>query len=444
MSLAVPPLRRTRTHAARWVRIIPATIVVYIVAYMDRVNIGFAMAGGMNEALHLSLLTSGIAAGIFFLGYLVLQLPGGHLAEHGSAKRFIQWSIVAWAGISFLTGFVRNGWELLSMRFLLGVAEGGAYPAILVLIGNWFPQEELGRANGLFLVSLPLSAAISNPLSGWVVANYSWRGLFFFEGLVALVLLFLWTPLISDRPEEAQWLTNEERAYLLRVLGDEKLAKAKAGSEGNPARSYVQLLNHPQLQLMVAIYLCYSTAAYGYLFWLPTIVKTSTRMNLTTVGWLSAAPLLASVVGVYWFGAWSDREGNRRRYCGMAMAGFGICFWSTTWFPAHLWLSYALLVVAGMFSKGMMSPFWSMPSLLFPPGVSGGARGIINGIGNMGGFAGPVLVGWLAHWTSSVQSSAAAVCAVSVAGAGISLLLPEATAGRRHTRQTGNLADIPK
>jgi hypothetical protein len=107
-------------------------------------------------------------------------------------------------------------------------------------------------------------------------------------------------------------------------------------------------------------------------------------------------------------------------------------------------LSYALLVVAGMVSKGMMSPFWSMPSVLFPSGVSGGARGIINGIGNMGGFAGPVLVGWLAHWTNSVQSSAAAVCAVSVAGAGLSMLLPEATAGRRHTGQTGNLADIPK
>ena len=433
MSLAVQPARRARTHAARWVRIIPVTIIVYIVAYMDRVNIGFAMAGGMNEALHLSLLTSGMAAGIFFLGYLVLQLPGGHLAEHGSAKRFIQWSIAAWAGISFLTGFVRNDWELLAMRFLLGVAEGGAYPAILVLIGNWFPQKELGRANGLFLVSLPLSAAISNPMSGWIVANYSWRGLFFFEGLVALVLLFLWAPLICDRPEEAKWLTEEEREYLLRTLGAEKLAKAKAGTEHDTAQSYIKLLNNKQLQLMVAIYLCYSTAAYGYLFWLPTIVKTITRMSLTRVGWLSAAPLLASVAGVYGFGALSDRQGNRRLYCVVAMAGFGICFWSTTWFPARLWLSYALLVVAGLFSKGMMSPFWSMPSLLFPSGVSGGARGMINGIGNIGGFAGPVLVGWLAHGTSRVQTSVAAVCAVSVAGAGITMLLPDATAGRRDT-----------
>lgn len=434
MSLAVEPARRARTHAARWVRIIPVTIVVYIVAYMDRVNIGFAMAGGMNEALHLSLLTSGMAAGIFFLGYLVLQLPGGHLAEHGSAKRFIQWSIAAWAGISFLTGFVRNDWELLSMRFLLGVAEGGAYPAILVLIGNWFPQQELGRANGLFLVSLPLSAAISNPISGWVVGNYSWRGLFFFEGLVASVLLFLWAPLICDRPEEAKWLTEEEREYLLGTLGAERLAKTNAGTERSTAQSYIKLLNNKQLQLMVAIYLCYSTAAYGYLFWLPTIVRTITRMNLTTVGWLSAAPLLASVAGVYGFGALSDRQGNRRLYCVIAMAAFGICFWSTTWFPARLWLSYALLVVAGLFSKGMMSPFWSMPSLLFPSGVSGGARGMINGLGNMGGFAGPVLVGWLTHWTSSVQSSVAAVCAVSVAGAGITMLLPDATAGQRHAQ----------
>ncbi len=156
---------------ARWWRIIPPTIIIYIIAYMDRVNIGFAMAGGMNKALGMTNAIAGLAAGMFFWGYLVLQIPGGHLAEHGSAKKFITWTIVGWGTISFLTGFVHTSWQLIIMRFLLGVAEGGVYPAVLVVIGKWFPQKELGRANGLFLISLPLSAAVTNPISGWVVTH---------------------------------------------------------------------------------------------------------------------------------------------------------------------------------------------------------------------------------------------------------------------------------
>ena len=143
---------------ARWMRIIPPTIIIYIVAYMDRVNFGFAMAGGMNEALGMSATLSGIAARNFLLGiYGAADPEGSHVAEHGSARNFILWTIIGWGGISFLSGFVQNGWLMLVMRFLLGVAEGGLYPAILVLVGNWFPHKELGRANALFLTSAPLS-----------------------------------------------------------------------------------------------------------------------------------------------------------------------------------------------------------------------------------------------------------------------------------------------
>jgi len=156
------------------------------------------MAGGMNEALGLSMAASGLAAGIFYWGYLVLQLPGGHMAEHGSAKKFILWTIIAWGGISFATGLVQNSWQLLVLRFLLGVAEGGVYPAVLAIVGHWFPQKELGRANALFLMSIPLSSALTNPISGWLVTHYSWRGLFFFEGVVSLALIAIWLPLIRE------------------------------------------------------------------------------------------------------------------------------------------------------------------------------------------------------------------------------------------------------
>jgi MFS family permease len=394
---------------------------------MDRVNIGFAMAGGMNEALHLSALSSGTAAGVFFWGYLLLQVPGGHFAEHRSPKRFIQWSIVAWALISALTAFVRSGSELLAMRFLLGVAEGGAYPAILVLIGRWFTRAELGRANGLFLISLPLSAAISNPVSAWIVSHYNWRGLFLFEGGVACVLLLVWLPLISDDPANAKWFQGPEREWLLATIAADKHAARWPTKAGNRA-NYAELLARKELWLMIAIYFLFTTSIFGFLFWLPTILKRLTRMSLTTVGWLTAFPLLASAAGVYVFGALSDRSGNRRWYCAAAMIAFGVCFESAVVVHRFALLSYGLLIVAGFFSKAMLSPFWSIPSVLFPRGVSGGARGVINGIANLGGFVGPVIVGWMATAGSGPESCIAFMSAVAVAGGLLTMLLPAPTA----------------
>ncbi len=206
----------------RWVRIIPPTIIIYIIAYMDRMNISFAIAGGMSKSLGLSMTSSGLAAGIFFFGYLLLQLPAGHIAEHGSAKRYILWTIVAWGGISLLTAFVQNAWQLVGMRFLLGVAEGGLYPAILTIISNWFPTKETGRANAFFLMSLPLSTLITNPVSGWIVANSDWRRLFIMEGCVSLALICVWLPLISDHPEQAKWISKEEKEYLVETLREEQ------------------------------------------------------------------------------------------------------------------------------------------------------------------------------------------------------------------------------
>ena len=149
---------------ARWIRIVTPAIIIYIVSYMDKMNIGFAMAGGMIEELRLSMAVAGVAAGMYFIGTMVLQVPAGHIAEHGSATKFIQYSIIAWGGLSFLTGFVQNAWQLIAMRFLLGVAEGGVYPVVLILVSNWFPRKELGRANALCLMGLALAAVLTDPL----------------------------------------------------------------------------------------------------------------------------------------------------------------------------------------------------------------------------------------------------------------------------------------
>jgi MFS family permease len=429
-AMAIPAIRIPR---ARWIRIIPPTILIYIMSYMDRVNIGFAMAGGMNEALGMSLGASGAAAGMFFWGYLVLQLPGGHLAEHGKAKRFILWTILGWGGISFLTGFVQNSWQLYLMRFLLGVAESGVYPAILVIISNWFPQKELGRAQGLFITSLPLSAAITNPISGWIVAHYSWRGLFFFEGIVSLTMILIWLPLISESPEEAKWISKEEKEYLVTTLAADKAQReANFADQGHVKWSYGKLLKDRYLWIMITFYIFHTAGTYGYLFWLPTLLKRLTRFSLTSVGWLSAPPLIAAVAGVYIFGALSDRKGNRRLYCALGFFGFGSSFFLATLFPQHIWIAYAALAVTGFFSKAMQSPCWAMPALVFPPGVAGGARGIILGLGNLGGFVGPWLVGFLTSKTGSMTIGIDSLAITLLLGGAVTMLMPRVTAGYKY------------
>jgi sugar phosphate permease len=417
---------------ARWWRIIPPTIIIYITAYMDRMNISFAMAGGMNEQLGLSMAASGLAAGIFFWGYMVLQVPGGHIAEHGSAKKFIMWTIIAWGGLSTLTGFVQNSWQLLVMRFLLGVAEGGVYPAILVVVGKWFPKKELGRANALFLMSLPLSAVLTNPVSGWIVTHYNWRWLFFCEGAVSLLLIFIWMPLISDRPEEAKWISKEEKEYLLTTLAREKVEaqavfQAKAGVQVK--WTYKELLANKNLWLMVLVYNCYTTGQYGYSLWLPTLLKKLTKMSLTNVGWMTSLPFVVALGGLYMMGALSDRKGNRRLYTSLSLLGFGVVFWLATRFPAHIWVCFGLLVLTGLFTKSMQSTFWAMPAIVFPPGVAGGSRGVINAIGNVGGFLGPVLVGWFTTRTGNMNYGIYSLVVILIFGGGVTMLLPKVTAG---------------
>lgn len=412
---------------ARWFRILPPCVIIYIIAYMDRVNIGFAMASGMNKELGISSTSAGLAAGIFFWGYLVLQIPGGHIAEHRSAKKFIAVTILAWGAISFLTGFVQNNWELYAMRFLLGVAEGGVYPAILVVVGKWFPRNEIGRANALFLISLPLSAVLTNPISGFVVDQYGWRALFFFEGVVSLALLLIWWPLTSDDPADAKWLSNEERDYLQAALAQDRAAKEAnflRADKGN----YRQLLRDKNLWIMSFIFCCFLTGSYGYLIWLPTLLKELMQTSLSSVGWLSVPPLTAAVIGLYLFGALSDRRGNRRGWCAIALVGFGIAFGLAALIPDLKWISFTLIVITGFLSKANSGPYWSMPAIIFPLGVAGGARGIINGLGNLGGFIGPLLVGWLTTFTGTTSAGIYALAIILVVGGLSCWMLPDSTA----------------
>ena len=247
----------TKIPKGRWLHIIPPAMLVYIVAFMDRTNIGFAIAGGMDKELGMTATMSGFAAGIFFIGYLLLQVKGAQIAERGSAKKFILWTIIAWGGLSVLTGFVQNVPQLLIVRFLLGVAEGGVWPAILTIISHWFPNEERGRANAFFLMNVPIALIITGPLSGWIVEAYGWREVFIIEGLLAFVLIAIWLPLISDRPSQAKWISKEEKDWIETKLREEQEELLASGKSKSEKVSFGKVLADRNVWKLSMIYCCF-------------------------------------------------------------------------------------------------------------------------------------------------------------------------------------------
>ncbi|MCW1873387.1 MFS transporter [Erwinia sp. INIA-01] len=376
----------------RWLRIIPPILITCIISYMDRVNIAFAMPGGMDDELGISASMAGLAGGIFFIGYLFLQVPGGKLAVYGNGKRFIGWSLLAWAVISVLTGMATNQYQLLGLRFLLGVSEGGMLPVVLTMIGNWFPDSERGRANAIVIMFVPIAGILTAPLSGWIITSWDWRMLFFVEGVLSLVVMALWCFTISNRPQEAKWISEAEKNYLIKTLHDEQL---QIKGKNTRKASLRQVMREPVMWRLIMVNFFYQTGIYGYTLWLPTILKGLTNGNIEQVGWLAILPYVGAIFGMFIFSSLSDATGRRKLFVALPLAGFAICMALSVLLKAHIWWSYAALVGCGVFIQSAAGVFWSIPPRLFNAEVAGGARGVINALGNLGGFCGPYMVGVL-------------------------------------------------
>jgi len=404
----------------RWIRIIPPVMIVYIFAFMDRMNIGFAIAGGMNESLNMTASTAGLAAGVFFFGYLFLQIPGGHIAEKGWGKVFIAVSILVWGGLSLLTGFVTEAWQLLTLRFLLGIAEGGVWPVILVIISKWFPAEERARANALFIMNVNVAIIITSPVSGWIIQNFGWRNVFTIEGIVSVLLIFIWWPLIDESPEKAKWISPEERNYIsTRLAEQQKNVKA----EGAPT-SYKALFRDVNFWRLTLFYFCFQVGDYGFMMWLPTILKDLTKQGMTMVGVLAAIPFVAAMVGLYVIAFKSDKSGKRRLYVAIPAICFAFAFFLSVQTREMALVSFLFLVVCGFFHNAYNGVFWALPPMLFPSEVCGGARGFINGIGNLGGFVGPFLVGWLVTHLGNTEVAIYVLSGFVLAAFAVAMTMP--------------------
>lgn len=376
----------------RWLRIIPPILIACIISYMDRVNIAFAMPGGMDSELGISASMAGLAGGIFFIGYLFLQVPGGKIAVHGSGKRFIGWSLVAWAILSILTGLITNQYQLLALRFLLGVAEGGMLPVVLTMVSNWFPDAERGRANAIVIMFVPIAGIITAPLSGWLITVLDWRWLFIVEGLFSVAVLILWSLTVSDRPEEARWISEVEKQWLIRTLKEEQAAIA--GKQVRNASLKLVLADKTIWQL-IALNFFYQTGIYGYTLWLPSILKGLTHSSMGEVGLLAVLPFVAAMAGMFLFSSLSDRTGKRKLFVFLPLLGFSLCMFLSVTLQQHVWLSYLALIGCGFFLQSAAGVFWTIPARLFNAEMAGGARGVINALGNLGGFCGPYAVGVL-------------------------------------------------
>ncbi len=358
------------------------------------------------------------------MGYLVLQIPGGHLAQRWSAKRFVAILLVAWGLCSVCCGLVHTWPQFLAMRFLLGVAEGGVWPAVLVLLSHWFPRGERARANAYWMLCLPIAVIVSSPLSGWILGRWNWRVLLIAEGALPFLWLVIWWVFIDDYPRQAKWISAGERDHLEATL----LEEFREIDSASPAPFLRALLN-PMVLIMVGIYLMVNIGNYGYLFWLPSALENARKMSSLLVGVLAAIPYVMTVLGMVLLSRHSDRRHERRRHVAFGLAFAGACMMVCTVLTGHApaW-SFVAISLVGAGSYGILGPFWAIPTENLPRSVSGPAMGLVNALGNLGGLIGPVAVGFVYHHMGDFRYAFGLLGLAYLAGAGLTVLLPSRAA----------------
>jgi sugar phosphate permease len=378
----------------RWLRILGVAFIMYVLSYIDRVNIAMATPA-IRAELSLSPAAMGLAFGFFPWGYIILQIPAGRLAGIWSAKRVIVIQLVLWSAVALSTAFVNNDIELILNRFGLGLAEGGVLTCTIVLIRAWFTKAERARANTLFLMSLAIGPVIANPVSGLVLHFVDWRAMFVIEALPALLWGLVWWWAVEDDPRDARWLDPLERDRLVAALDAEK-SEVTA-----PRGHWLATLWHPAVLLLALYNFAALSAEYGVNFWLPTVLK-DTGLSILAVGFLSAIPYAVGAAAMMLVAWSSDRSSERKWHMIVATAGSGVFLIIASLVPQQSTLAIlcCLTLSVGAF-LGRFGPFWTLPSEILPIAVSGVGIGLINGAGNLGGTVGPYFFGVLKSATGS-------------------------------------------
>jgi ACS family tartrate transporter-like MFS transporter len=390
--------RRARHRIAR--RLLPFLFLLYVIAFLDRMNVG-AAALQMPHDLGFSEGVIGIGAGIFFLGYFLLEIPGALIVERWSARRWIARIMISWGVMTVFMAFIHTSHQFYVVRFLVGAAEAGFLPGVIIYLTHWFRNQDRAKAIAFFYAANPLSYVIGSPLAGlllglsWLGLR-GWRWLFVIEGIPAIVVGVITIWYLTDWPKEAHWLPDDEKSWITGELQREKEAK-------NRRRSYNvwEALRHRDVLLLTGCYFCAMTGSYGIAFWLPTILKRLSGESDLKVTLLAALPYVAAFITQQVNGWHSDRTGERRWHAAIPVFVCGAAIALAVVYRANLTMSVALFVLAGGAFYGFQPVFWAVPTLFLSESAAAASIGLINAVGNLGGFVGPMVIGYLANRTHS-------------------------------------------
>jgi MFS transporter, ACS family, tartrate transporter len=413
--------KRVIAHVTR--RLIPFAFLCYVVAYVDRVNVGFA-AQALQRDLNLSDTAYGFGAGLFFLGYCLFEVPSNLILERVGARRWIARIMIVWGFVSMATMFVTGQKSFYAARVLLGLAEAGFFPGFVLYLTYWIPAADRARTNALFMMAAPVSIIVGAPVSeALLLLNgrfglHGWQWLFLVEGIPAVILGILALRVLTDRPEQATWLPEADRAWLTRTMNEEHAQRTHVGHV-----SLRRTLSSGRLWLLCAVYFLNTSVTYGIFLWLPKMLREAsgaTGFNLST---MTAIPFTAALVAMVLVGRHSDKTGERKFHvaaCALtAAAGLLLAVAS----QHSIWLLVLSFTLSQMGQRSVMSVFWAIPPIFLSGTGAAAGIALINALGNLGGWAGPSMMGWLRDATGGYVGGLLVLTVVLVAEAVIVSLL---------------------
>jgi D-galactonate transporter len=403
-------------------RLIPFLLFCYILSYLDRVNIGFAKLQMLGD-LQLSDAVYGMGAGVFFLGYFFFEVPSNIIMHKVGARRWIARIMISWGILSAAMMFVESATSFYVLRFLLGVAEAGFFPGIIYYLTRWYPADRRGRATSLFLTAIALAGLIGGPLSGWIMRDTNglaglagWQWMFLAEGIPSVIAGFFLLRYLDDKVEDATWLTDAEKREVIALLQTEEVGK----SHSSPSKAF----SSGKTWLLSVIYFLFVFSLYGISFWLPAIIKAAGVKDALDIGLLSALPWAAGVISMLLIARSADRRGERRWHIAIPALAGTLGFIISVKFSANVPVAMLGMALATMGIMTALPIFWSIPTAYL--GGAGAAAGIalINSFGNLSGFVGPSLMGWIKSATGSLDSGVYMLAGCLLAGGLLTLLTP--------------------
>lgn len=421
------PLRSDEDTVYRTItlRLMPLLFVSYLLAFLDRINIGYAQLQ-MKSDLGFSDAVYGFGAGIFFLSYLLFEIPSNLLLERIGARLTLLRIMFLWGLTSAATMFVSTPTQFYLIRFLLGVFEAGFFPGIILYLTYWYPSSRRGAVTGQFMFAIPVAGIIGGPLSGWIMKSMSgvggfdgWQWMFLLEGVPTVVLGVVCYFALKNRPSEAAWLSDSDKALVQRLLDAD--AAGTAPAHASVSSEFRRAVTDPRVWLLAFIYFATACANYTFTFWLPTMIKSLGVSDVARIGWYSAIPYAFAAAGVLVITRSSDKLKERRWHVGGALIVAAIALAFTTLLQSSLVATLAVLCFVGFFQFGAGVAFWAIPPTYLSKEAAAVGIGLVSSIGVTGGFVSPTLLGFIKTQTGSLSNGIFVIVAIMVAG-GLAIL----------------------